>query len=186
MVLSLEVFQKIAHKRGGKCLTKVYSKASEKMKWKCSEGHVWEATGVNVKNRNSWCPKCNTGKKYTIEKINRIIKKRGGRCLSKEYIKANRKLLFKCKNGHEWEALLSNIISGRWCPECFGTKRLTIEAMQVVARKKKGKCLSKRYYNNVKPLLWECEEGHRWKSPAVIVKAGVWCRKCLLAKKKRN
>ncbi|MCP4898302.1 MAG: hypothetical protein GY906_15115, partial [bacterium] len=40
----------------------------------------------------------------------------GGKCLSDTYINTHTKLLWECKQGHQWEAKPSNIKSGRWCP----------------------------------------------------------------------
>jgi hypothetical protein len=56
--LTIEEMQKIARSRGGECLSKKYVKLSDKLKWKCAKGHVWEACARNVKHSNSWCPIC--------------------------------------------------------------------------------------------------------------------------------
>ena len=38
--------------------------------------------------------------------------------------------------------------------------KLTIEQMQALARKHRGKCFSKRYVNNRTKLRWQCAKGH--------------------------
>ena len=43
---------------GGRCLSKSYKNAHEKLLWECKEGHRWKATAGNVLHRNSWCPQC--------------------------------------------------------------------------------------------------------------------------------
>lgn len=65
----------------------------------------------------------------TIVDMKMIAKDSGGQCLSSEYLNNSSKLIWKCKNGHIWEATPKNIKKGRWCPFCVG-KYLTIEEMQ--------------------------------------------------------
>ena len=52
-----------------------------------------------------------------------LAKKRNGECLSTEYINAHTKLLWKCADGHEWEAKPNNIQQGKWCPICARRKK---------------------------------------------------------------
>lgn len=56
------VMQEIAKAKDGECLSKEYLGQQEKLKWKCKLGHEWYAKPSNVKNRNSWCPKCSRKK----------------------------------------------------------------------------------------------------------------------------
>ena len=56
--LTLDIFKEIAERRGGKCLSKTYVNNSTLMKWECSEGHIWNATGQHIR-RGVWCSKCN-------------------------------------------------------------------------------------------------------------------------------
>ena len=63
-------------------------------------------------------------------------------------------------------------------------KKLTIEDMQAIAKKRRGKCLSSKYINIHSKLIWECEEGHQWMStPSSIKHSKSWCPDC--AGKKR-
>ncbi len=55
---------------------------------------------------------------------------------------------------------------------------LTISDMQVAARDRGGKCLSKEYRNNHTPLSWMCSKGHTWDSVYSIVRQGGWCPRC--------
>ena len=81
--------------------------------------HREEATG---------CPECAkkkmAGKKCTIEQMREIAKNKGGRCLSKNYVNNNSKLLQQCSEGHTpWEATPSHAKTGTWCPECYRLSR---------------------------------------------------------------
>jgi hypothetical protein len=55
--LTLEEIQKTATMRGGECLSKVYLNTQQKLTWRCSKGHEWEANANSVR-RGSWCPIC--------------------------------------------------------------------------------------------------------------------------------
>src|SRR2546421_12462666 len=47
--------------------------------------------------------------KRTIKDMQIIAMKRGGKCLSLEYVNSQTKLLWECKVGHRWEAIPNNI-----------------------------------------------------------------------------
>ncbi len=47
----------VAEGQGGVCLTGVYENAKTPLRWRCAEGHEWEAIPNNVRHY-SWCPKC--------------------------------------------------------------------------------------------------------------------------------
>ena len=54
---TIEDMHTLASKRNGKCLSNEYKGALNKLKWQCSEGHIWEATPGSVKFA-SWCGIC--------------------------------------------------------------------------------------------------------------------------------
>ena len=56
--LTLKDLQKVANDRKGLILSKKYENIDSIYQWKCSRGHVWDATGDKVKNKGTWCPKC--------------------------------------------------------------------------------------------------------------------------------
>jgi very-short-patch-repair endonuclease len=51
-----------AKSKHGKCLSTEYTNSIALMCWECDKGHQWNASFSNVKNNNSWCPKCTIGK----------------------------------------------------------------------------------------------------------------------------
>merc|ERR1711879_801354 len=56
--LTIADAHEIAGVRGGECLSEVYQNKRSKLRWRCAEGHEWEASLCSVKNQNSWCPDC--------------------------------------------------------------------------------------------------------------------------------
>lgn len=123
-------------------------------------------------------------RRLTLKEMQTIAGKRGGRCLSQEYINDQTKLLWECAEGHRWKAKAAHVKDGHWCPECGGTKKLTLQEMQMLARKHGGKCLSQEYQGVFAKLLWECREGHRWKARPNAIKQGQWCPVCKVKKLK--
>ncbi len=59
-------------------------------------------------------------RRLTIEERREIGEKRGGECLSPEYVNAHTKLRWRCEKGHEWEATPNHVKRGSWCPYCSG------------------------------------------------------------------
>ena len=52
----------------------------------------------NIRHNNAWCRKCDIiNRSNSIEDAQILAKKRGGECLSTEYINADLHLKWKCK-----------------------------------------------------------------------------------------
>lgn len=125
-------------------------------------------------------------RRLTIQEMQGYAEKHGGQCLSGKYTNAVTKLKWQCDKGHAWKATPYSIKSRQsWCPTCAiarnAIKRVstTIEEMQVIAQKRGGSCLSKRYINDLSELKWKCANGHIWKTIPKVVKRGGWCPMCL-------
>ncbi|PQP90949.1 hypothetical protein CPT76_03795 [Paenibacillus sp. AR247] len=172
----LEELRSLAESRNGKLLSNHYINDKSKVRWQCAEGHIWEAIPNNIKN-NSWCPYCLGLMRKSIQDMHELAQFKGGKCLSTEYNGNKEKLMWQCSKGHIWEAIPGSIAAGRWCPECNGKKKITIEEMMKIAEEKGGRCLSTIYYTD-KPLRWQCSKGHEWEAKSHNVKKGQWCRKC--------
>lgn len=177
----------LAQNKLGKCLSNQYKNSSVKLKWECSEGHIWQASPTSIKF-GSWCAECSNLKNAESKKLNISVmkleaKKRGGVCLSKDYTNSLTKLKWRCAKGHIWESLPSSIRSGRWCPKCSKSvgaskRKDTIENMQTIAQKKNGICLSKKYNDSKTKLKWKCGKGHIWSATPTSVKHLSWCPIC--------
>ena len=58
-------------------------------------------------------------RRLTIEEMQALAAKKGGKCLSTQYINSKIKLKWQCAEGHIWEATPSSIKNGgTWCTEC--------------------------------------------------------------------
>jgi len=175
--------RQLARERGGKCLSAVYINGHTKLRWRCEDGHEWEAEPAAVKY-GTWCPTCAGTKKLTLEALRAVAEKRGGKLLSSEYHNLQSPLTWECADGHQWDAAAMGIQHGKWCPRCAGNGRLSIEEMRALAQANGGECLSKRYVNNTTHLKWRCAQGHIWRAAPVTIKPtgyqerGTWCPVC--------
>jgi len=119
---SIEEMRELARQKGGECLSNAYRNSTTKLRWRCGEGHEWEALPGPIK-RGTWCPVCGIKKRAdsrraSIDEIRAIALRRGGDCLSNEYVGPHKLLLWRCSEGHEWKASTANVKAGKWCPTC--------------------------------------------------------------------
>ena len=177
----------IAKKKGGKILSEKYLGTDAKLEFECMKGHRWATSAYHIKKRNSWCPYCSRSPRLSIEYIKQFAIKRGGKCLSKSYKNAYQKLKWQCQKGHIWSANYHNIQQGSWCHICNWKQTLTIKDMQSIAKKRGGKCLSKKYINANTKLKWQCSKNHIWfTTPSIIKYNNGWCEKCYRIRQRTN
>lgn len=161
--LKIEDVKIIAKHNNGKCLSKEYKNAHQKLNWECQVGHTWYAN-YNSVQRGSWCPHCAGNSPYSIEDVKKIAISRGGICLSDEYSDRKKKLKWQCAFGHEWDSVVSGIVAGRWCPECSSGRgeRICRAYFEAIFDKKFIKAKPKWLRNKVTGRLLEldgyCEE----------------------------
>jgi hypothetical protein len=147
--------KKVVEGRGGRILSP-FKNSRTPFEFECDKGHRAKARSTNIM-RGGWCKKCFFLKaSRTIEQMQALAKKKGGECLSSEYINVMTPLTWRCKKGHEWKTTPNGISKGKWCPKCAGVQRRTIEEMQEIAHMRGGKCLSSSYDNGRRKLLWRC------------------------------
>ncbi len=175
--LTLEQMKEFAKSKNGECLSSVYIKAGDKLLWRCHKKHEWKTSWVAVYSGH-WCPHCAGQSKPTLKEIQKLAENRGGKLLSKEYINSKIKLLWECKEKHQWLSLIGNIKGGHWCPYCAGQGRPTIEEIQDLAQRRGGQLLSTEYKNAGSHLLWKCSQSHEWKACYDSIKHGTWCPTC--------
>lgn len=166
----------------GKLISKEFIDWSTPLTWECEAGHQWNASPASVMYQKTWCPKCAEVVKKTIEEMRELASKKGGECLSSQYLGSRVPLTWRCSEGHEWEAAPVNVTSRKsWCPYCDGQKsdRTNIAYMKKVAAERGGDCLSPAYVNSKTKLLWRCSHGHEWAAiPLNVINKGSWCPIC--------
>jgi hypothetical protein len=181
----LERLQQAAARRGGECLAETFAGMSQKYRFRCAAGHVFQANGRAIL-WEGWCIRCSSfsrGKatllKDGLQRLNECAERQGGVCLDTVYRGMTRRYRFRCRFLHEWEATGKAVTEGSWCVKCKNAgKGLTIEEAQRLAQIKGGQCLSTEYSGAGIKLHWQCACGHRWYTLLATIRAGSWCLKC--------
>lgn len=166
----------LARAKGGRCLSKSYITARTKLKWKCSQGHEWEAVPYTIKKH--WCPHCSDNHPLSLQEMQILAVKRGGKCISTDYKNVDSPLEWQCAKGHRFKALPDKVkYRNQWCPTCAGRRR-TIADLSEWAAKRGGKCLSQKYTGIFEKYEWKCAQEHHWLARASDIKSGTWCPYC--------
>lgn len=179
---TVEDAQHLASLKNGKFLSETYVNVKTKYKWECSKGHVWSATYNDIQ-KNHWCPYC---RKHSLEDAEALAKRKNGKLLSTVYRNCTEKLIWECKEGHQWPASFSSVQNGSWCPHCAGNAKHTLAQMQEIAKERGGTCLSDTYKGANHPLVWKCSEGHVWSTKIGVILRGSWCGVCSSNRRKKS
>lgn len=150
----------------------------------CIHKHVFHLTPKQLK-RKYRCPQCVADNRITIDNARALAIAREGACLSTGYVNSQSLLLWRCKEGHEWEASYASISRGSWCRVCsmrdmgVRKRKYTLDDMILHARSRGGECLSTEMTTVDVLLSWRCARGHEWDATAAsVVSAGTWCEAC--------
>jgi hypothetical protein len=178
--------QRAAAKHSGKCLSDTYTGGNSYYRFRCSEGHEWEAQGCEIV-RDVWCRECAIAKfgitrlrADGFEFLHGYAKSNGGVCLSDTYAGVRSLYRFRCKQGHEWENTGQSIKDGVWCTNCAKEcrQKRNLEALRRIAEDRGGICLSANYVNSSTKLYWQCHLGHHWHALPGNIRKGHWCPDC--------
>ena len=186
--LTIASMQELAALKRGQCLSKEYTNAHAKLRWRCAMGHEWDAKS-NAIQQGHWCPVCARNQQNAnireavaarqwLRQLKELAQQRGGKCLSAEYVSSKKKLKWQCAKGHIWESSPEGIRSGRWCPLCSRSAKGSISEMIGIARSRGGECLSREYINSHRKLSWRCAHNHTWEASPTSIKSGSWCPEC--------
>lgn len=167
--------------------------SNKKVLWKCSKSHEWEST-VYSRSKGSGCPYC-SGRKVLVgfndlattnPKLAKDISPNSEVKANEITERSNKKVLWRCNKGHEWEATVANYSNGCGCPYCSNKKVLigfndleTINpklAMEVSPNSKIK--ATKVTAGSEKKLLWRCSKGHEWEAKVYQRSSGNDCPYC--------
>lgn len=172
--------------KGGRLLDDVWAGTDHKYNFVCGAGHQFSSNYHHVVHDSGWCVICAGRKPVEIQDCRESAKRRGGDCLSTEYVDNTTKMLWVCGEGHRWSAVWA-WVRNNWCPICGrirgGLKRrIGIETCRRVALERGGVCLSEEYTRAQNPLMWRCNKHNfSWSAkPMEVVAQGTWCPKCKL------
>ena len=176
---TIDELQALAKLKGGQLQSTEYKNVKTPLLWKCEVGahKPWEAPASTIQ-QGKWCPLCGGTKKLTIEDMKQMALEKEGKFLSQEYINGETLHEWKCKNNHLFSMRPDGVRQGKWCQECAGNAKGTLEEIQAIAFERGGKCLSTKYINVDSKLKFECKEKHKFSLVPYYLKKGQWCRDC--------
>ena len=163
-------------------ITDVTIGSTKKVFWKCSLGHSWQAT-IYSRKAGSNCPYCSNQR--VLPGFNDLAsnnprlaaewnyEKNGDLSPDEIVSKSNRKVWWKCENGHEWQSSPGNRIRSG-CPYCSNQKVLSgyndlVTLNPQLAKEwnyeKNGSFLPSMIApKSNRKVWWKCENGHEWQN----------------------
>lgn len=101
--------------------------SNKKVWWKCSKGHEWQAC-ICHRSKGVGCPYCSSRKVLKgfndLQTVNPDLakewnyEKNNGLAADEVTSNSNKKVWWRCPEGHEWQAWIFNRSRGNGCPQC--------------------------------------------------------------------
>jgi len=211
---AVRLLKKTVKKQKGKWLNPKWMGNRHQYQFQCASGHRWKNDYFGILS-GRWCPVCRYGivtKKKTawwagaggkelrgrlfqqgqrhLIRLKEFAKKRGGECLSKEFLGFGKRHRFRCGDcGRVWQTHPNNLLVHKcWCKPCSLKKRWAerlrkldyLGRMKAVAIKRGGQCLSNKWLGALASYRFRCGKcGREWQTkPSVILIRGGWCLSC--------
>jgi len=133
---SLDELRNWASTFGGTLISNEYKTAQAKYKFRCYEGHLFEAKFNNMRNRQQFCPDCDGRQKRekpTLEVVTRRLNEKSLTAIE-EFKKLDERFLCRCNVcGEEVNVVLSHLKQGiNGCPYCSGHKTREKDALIIL------------------------------------------------------
>ena len=179
--------------------------SGKKVWWQCSEGHEWQAT-IDHRNKGRGCPYCSSRKVLKgyndLETVSPTLAKdwhydkNNGLTPADVMPNSNKKVWWKCSEGHEWQARIIERNRGNSCPYCSGRYAVKGEndlqtvnpslAKEWNYEKNDGLTPMDVLPNSNKKVWWKCSEGHEWQARIADRNKGRGCPICRKIKKQEK
>lgn len=176
--------------------TEITVGSGKKVWWKCEHGHSWEAVVAN-RVSGTGCPYCSG--RFPIkgetdlatthpELLAEWSYERNTILPTEVSMGSQKKVWWKCKHGHSWEATVNNRTGGsNKCPYCSGRKvwpgfnDLATTYPELCAQwdfEKNSVLPSEVSAGSNKKVWWKCEHGHSWEAIIASRVRGNGCPYC--------
>lgn len=164
--------------------------SNKKVSWRCQKGHIWR-TSVSQRSgkHGTGCPVCSnkivlTGFNDLATTNPELAAEADGWDPSTLTAYSNKKVGWKCSNGHEWKTIVGNRSKGKGCPFC--SNRIVLAGYNdlatvnpELAAQAYGWDTSTLTTGSHKKVAWECGYGHIWSAPVVNRSRGAGCPVCI-------
>lgn len=176
----------------------VTPKSEKKVWWRCKKGHVWKTRVENRHVRGRGCVYC-CNQRANIENCLATNNPETARLWNKEKNGrltpykltpgSKRRVWWKCRKKHEWQAEVYSVAGGSRCPYCSGKRASGTYNLAVLD----PKLASEWHHRKNAPLTpfevtpmssnkvwWQCGKGHEWKATVAHRSQGRGCPRCWL------
>ncbi len=161
--------------------------SSRRFSWKCSFGHLWEAS-VGDRTGGKGCPVCSNRKVVVgfndLATTNpELATQADGWDPATVVGKSGKKVKWKCGSGHSWSASIDNRAKGTGCPVCsnrkvaVGFNDLATTNPELAAQADGWDPATVVVFSN-KKVAWKCSKNHRWHAVIASRSAGNGCPYC--------
>jgi hypothetical protein len=167
--------------------TKISSGSHKKLEWECEQGHTWFAFIYNRSN-GTGCPVC--AGKIALLGFNdlatyhpELAAQAHGWDPKAVTVGSNRKLGWKCDQGHIWHSTVAHRREGKGCNVC--ANRVVLVGFNDLATTHSDLAAQAHGWDPTtvtagshKKLEWTCEQGHKWNSAIEWRVRGSGCLVC--------
>jgi len=154
---------------------------NRKVWWRCKNGHEWKAS-IAGRTKGIGCPYCShkaVCEDNCLATLNPELasewnyEKNINLTPNDVTVYTHKKVWWRCKNGHEWEAIIANRANGNGCPCCSGQKACKDNCLAniypEIAKEwnieKNGNLTPEKITaGSNKKVWWKCEKGHEWET----------------------
>jgi hypothetical protein len=156
--------------------------------WRCQLGHQWMAS-ANARSRGSGCPVC--ANQRVLVGFNDLWSTRpdlaaqvvGGADPFGLTHRSGKRCVWRCDEGHEWEARVADRANGRGCPVCAGQRVLAgfndlATRFPDIAAQADGWDPTTVTAGLNRKVPWRCSAGHEWAATIGSRTSGVGCPYC--------
>jgi len=179
--------------------------SGQKVWWICDKKHEWSAK-IDSRAHGTGCPYCagqSICRDNCLQTKNPKLSKewnltKNGNLTPNDITPGcSKKVWWKCKNGHEWQAIVRSRVKGAGCPFCIGLFASEEKNLQVLNPKlakdwhpvKNGNLTPKDVLPYSKDRVWwRCQKAHDWQATVASRTRGKGCPYCAgkLVSKDRN
>jgi len=175
--------------------TMVTFSSQKKVWWRCEKGHEW-VKSINKRSQGRGCPLCAIkplSADYCLTRLKPEVAiewhpEKNGSLIPWDVTPWSRKRVWwRCRKGHEWQARVDNRFYGSRCPVCHGnmvTEQNCLEAQysELAAQwhPEKNGALTP---GDIRPfsrrrVWWKCRWGHEWEARIDKRSIGRGCPEC--------
>ena len=167
--------------------TTLTAHSGKKVGWRCEQGHKWTSSLDNRSNGKG-CPICSGNKVLAgyndLATTNpELAAQADGWDPTTLMAHSGKKVGWRCKKGHEWDATIADRSAGRGCPVCSNKKVLAgyndlATTNPDLAVQADGWDPTTLTAGSDKKVGWRCEKGHGWTAVLSSRSGGNQCPVC--------